>query len=785
MGKRIELKEGKFVLDGAPFFIYSGEIHYFRIPENELEDRILKAKEAGLNTISSYIPWRLHEKIEGKFNFDDFLYFLDIIKKHKLYFIARVGPICHGEMKNDGLPDWLFEKYPEIKLKQYDGSTNPYSSVIDFTNEVFLEQVRKWYSNLLPIISKNQITKDGNIILIQLDNEISMINWLSKSPNYSEENTKRFQSFLKEKYKTIENLNKNYKTEYKNFEEISQPLGNTDTENLVLLFDWAFYYRVYYAKYYYALYKEAKKHKIDIPFLANIPQELDYSYCGRGLQGLMTTVMFRDFHNFVHEIIFGGAYQFRHIEFENFHDIHLMTECVKMITTEGIPSICAEMQTGALYDKVRIYPQDIELDIKTSISSGLQGMNCYMFCGGINKDNNGGFGTYHEWQAPVDSKGNLKNSYKTLKEIGDYLKFWNNKIASTEKYYDTTIGFYFPYYVTEYFKGEFSSKIESMRDNYFFDGIARLLAIDNYSFKLIDLQRTPIEKLKKENSLWVFSLDFMDFDVQSKLYSYLLEGGNLFLYPQIPVRDNNFQNENFLMNKIGVKKIKNESPNVNLYFFSKFPDEFECFGGNNIYIFDVDNCDIIAKTKTGNICGFKKKIGKGNLIVMGVSLNYLFDYQLNIIDEIAKMLGIKKALEITPFDVNGILRYGSDANFLFLNNYHPEERDVKVKLNKFGIEFNTFLRPKSGIILPINTKIDEKFKIIYSNVELYLERKSDYDFLILKTNPNKEVSIFLEISGLKNFEIEDAKLLKLEKIENKLLISFIANKNLEKLKLSY
>ena len=69
MKNSIELKKGEFIVNGKPFFIFSGEIHYFRIPRREWEDRIKKAKDVGLNTFSSYIPWIWHEPKEGQFDF--------------------------------------------------------------------------------------------------------------------------------------------------------------------------------------------------------------------------------------------------------------------------------------------------------------------------------------------------------------------------------------------------------------------------------------------------------------------------------------------------------------------------------------------------------------------------------------------------------------------------------------------------------------------------------------------------------------------------------------------
>ena len=65
----MELADSGFVLNGEPFFIYSGEIHYFRILKKDWKDRLQKAKKAGLNTVSFYIPWIWHEYKEGSFDF--------------------------------------------------------------------------------------------------------------------------------------------------------------------------------------------------------------------------------------------------------------------------------------------------------------------------------------------------------------------------------------------------------------------------------------------------------------------------------------------------------------------------------------------------------------------------------------------------------------------------------------------------------------------------------------------------------------------------------------------
>ncbi len=199
----VELKKNKVVVDGSPFFVYSGEIHYFRILKNLWEEHLKKAKQANLNTISFYIPWCWHEYEEGKFDFEgkthpqrDLLYFLKLCKDFDLKVIARIGPISNAELKNEGVPDWLLKKHPEISPLGKGVPNLPHVSLYSFHNPIFKEYIKKWYYKLLTIIDENQYSKGGPIILVQLCNEIGMVHWLNKAVNYDEYTEKLYRKFL-------------------------------------------------------------------------------------------------------------------------------------------------------------------------------------------------------------------------------------------------------------------------------------------------------------------------------------------------------------------------------------------------------------------------------------------------------------------------------------------------------------------------------------------------------------------------------------------------------------
>lgn len=157
-GREISFTNYAMLLDGKPFFGVSGEMHYCRVAPDQWEDAILKMKAGGVNIVSTYAFWIAHEEEEGVFRFDgcrDVRRFLDICRKHGMWVIMRIGPFCHGEFRNGGLPDWLYGK--------------PYDVRED--NPGFLEAVRKYFRALHAQMDGHYFHQGGCIIGTQIENE--------------------------------------------------------------------------------------------------------------------------------------------------------------------------------------------------------------------------------------------------------------------------------------------------------------------------------------------------------------------------------------------------------------------------------------------------------------------------------------------------------------------------------------------------------------------------------------------------------------------------------------
>lgn len=148
-----------FHLDGNPLRILSGSLHYFRVVPEYWWDRMRKMKACGLNTLTLYVPWNLHEPYPGKYNFKgilDLRRFINMAHRAGLYVIFRPGPYICSEWDYGGLPPWLLRD-PDMKVR-----TNYHG---------YQSRVQSYFSRLMSEVSDLQHHKGGPIIAVQVENE--------------------------------------------------------------------------------------------------------------------------------------------------------------------------------------------------------------------------------------------------------------------------------------------------------------------------------------------------------------------------------------------------------------------------------------------------------------------------------------------------------------------------------------------------------------------------------------------------------------------------------------
>ena len=156
-GRRIDANNLYLTIAGKPVLPVMGEFHFSRYPRQYWEEEILKMKACGINIIATYIFWIHHEEIQGQWNWTgdmDIRHFVQLCAKHNLYVFPRIGPYAHGECRNGGFPDWVWE----MPDKRTD-------------DPVYLSYARKLYAEIFGQL-KGLLYKDGGpVIGIQVENE--------------------------------------------------------------------------------------------------------------------------------------------------------------------------------------------------------------------------------------------------------------------------------------------------------------------------------------------------------------------------------------------------------------------------------------------------------------------------------------------------------------------------------------------------------------------------------------------------------------------------------------
>ncbi|EZA59457.1 hypothetical protein DMN91_010918 [Ooceraea biroi] len=161
----VDYENNQFLLDGKSFRYVSGSFHYFRAPRQYWRDRLRKMRAAGLNAVSTYVEWSLHEPEPGQFNWvgdADLVEFLNIAQEEDLLVLLRPGPYICAERDLGGLPYWLLRDVPNIKLRTKDADFMKYATL--YLNQV-LEKVK-------PLLRGN----GGPIIMVQVENEYGSYN---------------------------------------------------------------------------------------------------------------------------------------------------------------------------------------------------------------------------------------------------------------------------------------------------------------------------------------------------------------------------------------------------------------------------------------------------------------------------------------------------------------------------------------------------------------------------------------------------------------------------------
>ncbi|KAF1945159.1 putative beta-galactosidase B [Clathrospora elynae] len=150
-----------FKVNGKRLFVFSGEIHYWRIPVYEVwEDLLEKIKAAGFTAFAFYGNWGYHSANNTTVDFEsgahDFTKLFEIAERVGLYVITRPGPYVNAEANAGGFPLWL--------------TTGAYGELRN-DDPRYLQALDPYFSKFSELTSKHLVSNGGTVLVYQIENE--------------------------------------------------------------------------------------------------------------------------------------------------------------------------------------------------------------------------------------------------------------------------------------------------------------------------------------------------------------------------------------------------------------------------------------------------------------------------------------------------------------------------------------------------------------------------------------------------------------------------------------
>lgn len=802
----IEIKNKQIYINGKPELIMCGEIHYYRLKKSEWQDRIDKLKAAGCNGVATYVPWLCHEEDYGQIDLIgktrpelDLIGFIDLCKENELYFVLRPGPFIMAEMKNEGLPYWLLTKYPEIIPVTWDGQTI-IAKTIDYLAPHFLREVKRWYAAVMEMVVPRLIHNGGNIIGIQLDNEIGMLSWVNNSPDLTDHSLHQFCGWLKERYKE-EEIRSRYPFNINNFDHFKKGVRSPKEEYASqLMHDLGYYMRDRFAQYVAILRSYCEEYGVkDIPFIINI-----HGTNGRGLTFPIGISQLYKSYTQDAGYISGSDIYFGDLDMNTFQDLYLINGFMDSVHREEQPLTslefnCGDGNFGSTYSG-RYDPSAVDFKARMCVAQGNRMINYYLFSGGINyklkhqpKDGNGRIaitGERHGFAAPINPEGELNYTYPRMARSIKTIMAVSEKLASMREEKDHVAFAFIPdYYMTESFypKSEKMRKIinnlQSHRAHNSWEIVARAMLLAGYRFGGVNVQDHPLD-IEKYPVIVLSSARYMDDQLQLKLTDYLKSGGCIFLYGEVPIYNMEGDDCTLLAEALGIEHEEFFNSSQDFYlsikgdnWVSPYPEVRTNFAQafNRV---DTKVKSIFNICGTDKMCGFETEVGKGKAIVIGS--NYTCD--IDLFKSILEKLGAKASL-VHDNKYHGIFMTSTineqDERFIHMLNLDGFDKELHIIDNnrKLFDGYKIILQSKDALMLPINVTINDT-KILYSTAEIIAVLGNSIEFRLTQPEDIIVIATNRKVIANSDYRIEkDNQYIKIvsnkhSKIDDKMTVYF-------------
>ena len=386
-GDKIEVNSFYLERNGKPFIPVIGEFHFSRYPHQYWDEQLKKMKAGGITVVATYVFWNMHEFKEGKFDWTADLNvqkFTELCAKNGLEVIMRIGPFAHGEIRNGGLPDWLYGRPIDVRSN----------------DQVYLYYVNRLYQEIGKQLKGLMFKDNGPIIGVQLENEYQH----STAPwGFT------YQDAPKER--TVAGRDKKIIQDGVGVNTMGNEFADVGKDHM----------------------KTLKKLAIDAGLVAPIYTATGWGYATIVEKGSIP-------------VMAGYAYPFwtagnSPSPFYLFKNIHQQPDYAPVSYDVNLyPSLAAELGTGMAVTYSRrphvLGESFLPMMVRT-VGSGTNGLGFYMYHGGTTPSIGNYFFTEgaglhnksYDYQAPIGEFGNVSSGYYPLKLMNYFLKSYGNDLA--------------------------------------------------------------------------------------------------------------------------------------------------------------------------------------------------------------------------------------------------------------------------------------------------------------------------------------------------------------------
>ena len=611
-------KDG-FKLRNENAFFISGEFHYFRVPKEDWRKRMRMFREAGGNTLATYVPWLIHEPEEGTILFDDVPYrdltaFLRTAKEEGLQVVLRPGPYSYSELINSGMPCWLVDDNDELMAKNIHGETFHYDA-ISYLHPLFLEKVRPFFRAFADVVRPFMAENGGPVCMLQVDNELGGVHIWRGSLDYNRDTMGigipggRYPRYLEKKYRSVEAMNSFYGTDFGSFASVI-PVASVNREDI---------FSCRRGKDYYDFYCGTLGEFASMLKNWMLEDGLSGPFCHNAASPAMNSMFLETVEAMGEDFLLGSDhyYTLNHGWPQNNPTPRYAIRVFcsnEMLRLMGMPPTVLEMPGGSPSDTPPILPEDLLACYKCNLAMGMKGMNIYIYTGGPNVPGTGNTCDIYDYNALVRADGSKNTTFRVLEKFGAFLAAngWMQRASLASS---VQVGF--EWQATRAQGYDFKKQPLPLSESWDFmqHGILYGLFCSSYRPRLQPLDRP----LDVSQPLLIPTASAMSAEAQKNIVNFVNEGGHAILFGAIPETDLDYQPCDVLKKFCGdpeTVKLKVQDLVIRVPSIGKTVYNMQPIAG--VAVLPAGTEPIAFETRNGICMGYRLKKGSGSITWLGM-----------------------------------------------------------------------------------------------------------------------------------------------------------------------